>query len=138
MPYKYNEETLPELPNWDKTFYPYAIVFKTETSKGCLVTDREGITDGTSLSFTLDTLFRMWNYKEGKWNEIFIDTDGGVTFEVAFGSDSMPAIPLWANYDLVDTVGTVQIHASDPKFVLDPTSFLKGIAVGQRLKNSRL
>jgi hypothetical protein len=107
--YSYNGTVLPELPEWDKTVYPYAYIQMWDT--------------GTQLVLLAD--YEMVINDAGKW--AIKPVNGHVTYNYST-SDSewfKPFIPgglpvprvefiKWANFDILNEDGSVYLSASAP------------------------
>lgn len=118
--YSYNGVVLPKLPEWDKTAYPYAILYHPgflsiydETKNVLMVSDSTFIFNGSQYRPNGD-------YKTGKseieidaestWSDFtyheYNDADGGFYKSVAK--------VYWSNHDILNDDGTIHLSASDP------------------------
>ena len=137
--YLYNGVELPELPEWDKTAYPYAILY-IET----LASYNLFLTEVPLCAFYNDYLNRIC-YKPTNDCTLayYRSNDTGWTYkgEVSivaneFYCDSLGAP--WTNHDILNEDGSIAFATSDPIPVggesLDPTSMTMGWLVGQAIR----
>lgn len=99
----YNGTQLPALPEWDKETYPYALIVwnKNNSEYMLLLQDSKETVDA-------DGEYMLF-YESG----IFYRANNGA-WEIA-SADSYDAVkPIWANYDILDSNGSVYLAASDP------------------------
>lgn len=127
--YLYNGIELPELPEWDKTTYPYATIINcsnTEThgfTVGLLVSNYPPVLCGEGKmardSIEGASLLYAYNADADTWGE---PTDWGLSYSY-YGSKS-GLEPVWSNTDVLystvsssvadDLKGTLYLPASDP------------------------
>lgn len=129
--YLYNGVELPELPEWDKTAYPYAyIVDNTAVVTGYVLF----VHGAQSTAKTDGTLFRYGA-------KMYVPSDNGWTLHTS--SLTVNGKVVWANADVYDTDGNLYLAASDPvdpnatTAPLDPKSMLMGWIVGRRIAGQR-
>lgn len=125
--YLYNGVRLPKLPEWDRESYPYAVIFSYE---GTSYTSGEPITQ-----YTLYCVAEKWQFHAPSdtwystyWCKIptpycYCTHIGGETSwrdnwtEGTGEGMSVPRTgrtPVWSNFDITDTGGTVCLAASEP------------------------
>lgn len=120
--YLYNGIRLPALPEWDREKYPYAVISNADGWGGCrlfvlttisnhhvkLVTTVSGVTE---LRYFYGVGCRyvqcICDEKTGMWSSF------GDEVEVFFEASHF-SLPIWANFDLLNEDGTVNVATSDP------------------------
>lgn len=112
--YSYNGVVLPELPEWDKTAYPYVYLsnktlgnrhYFTALSAVSFFTDKDGYWSVATYPKKLICSFDTKNGEFSEWRESeqADETDGA----------SVSAIG-WANFDALNEDGSVYLEASEP------------------------
>ena len=107
--YLYNGVELPELPEWDKTTYPYAIICTTNNGNRTYLkatkTPRTYSTNATWLLTVKPVL--QFLLSDGAWGEP--DLDG------YYWENESEDNAIWTNYDIINSVdGSVYLAASEP------------------------
>lgn len=142
--YSYNGTVLPQLPEWDKEKYPYAIIFGNAGSVSnryelLCISAPFSAPSGDDLKFSasvdgyeytcLDTDGSWTDHGEAVW-----DT-GGITGDNVFLAIIVSTNPfVWTNTDILDDAGNVVYAASTPVIVFCATSYQIGIAAGMGLE----
>ena len=126
--YLYNGVELPEIPEWDKTVYPYAVILLYENSIGSTVTKgyvsyifAKPVTFFDSGTLGFYSPYRAYSLKDsngkitmspsGKWMLREDVTTTGEWYNV-YG---IYYTPIWANCDLrMKESGELYLEASDP------------------------
>lgn len=98
--YLYNGVRLPKLPEWDKTAYPYAVLYETDTSYYlyCFAEAKQATLTGGVSCWGYGCAFGL---SDGVWNPRTALLTGSYT-------------TFWANYDVYDSDGTLYMSASEP------------------------
>lgn len=116
-PYLYNEIKMSQLPGWDVSRYPYAIITRGDeiTHYYLRLFSHKPVVDGTNLAATGagSIAFKyMVGEDSGKW----IEGDEAYLFTEL----SIAKYPIiWANFDVVETNGNIHIEASEPVKISD-------------------
>ena len=127
--YLYNGVELPALPEWDKTLYPYAVLWtETVNSSGALsgiyvfACDHPVIYDPTTykISSTVGAKYYAirklyaFNGTEKEWQNTGEGTLSGnyATLGPSYGGYTKTLI--WSNHDVYDPSGNLYLTASDP------------------------
>ena len=139
--YLYNGIELPELPEWDKETYPYAVIFHDPMNllytKGAyhLLLSPEPFAvwhvDTTPLwGVSEDTAVGFRSYVEPDF--VWQGSGFGSSGWDGHRADNLPLV--WSNHDITNTTdNSVWLAASEPVPAtpdLDPTSFLAGWRLG--------
>ena len=102
--YLYNGVELPQLPEWDKTISPYAVI---------------GISKSYGTYTLIITSWYWTMYDDTIWYNKFYD--GYESFEYILENGEWVLVntaisitPIWANFDILNTDGSVFLEASDP------------------------
>ena len=101
----YNGAVLPKLPEWDKGYYPNAIIQPFGTIYRFVVSTKQAYWDGSYTREQDNAIGIMWEYDASRheaWVEIPIT--GSVTYTPI----------LWANYDVKTSDGAVYLAATAP------------------------
>lgn len=108
--YYYNGVELPQLPEWDKTTYPYAFIYDYGNGNYSLIIDRQKITYKPGTGFGLNSP-PMCAPSDGKWGEFEEARWEGSDLTMFFECDKI----VWVNHDIINTAdGSVFLAASDP------------------------
>lgn len=126
----YNGIELPQLPEWDKTLYPYAFVYKIISSKyGLVVCNSQPYYNGDNVCID----------GAGLMCGVSVDSDKWVAPHTA--SYKSYGSVFWTNTDILNSDGTIYLAASDPipvsTFIPDPSSLTMGWLVGRRIAGQR-
>lgn len=115
--YSYNGVVLPKLPEWDKTVYPYAVMYTTQWTDNtvflCCCSDLSQ--NGDTITLTTPSVQLMhdpdnadsmgywyWGNVQNNWNDVTADKT------LTYG------YLLWTNKDILNEDGTVYLAASEP------------------------
>lgn len=120
--YLYNGKELPELPNWDKETYPYAIVFLNYDryifepfNAGSFYYDEE---NKALLTHSPHTKSDTYQFDEGdtEWSlrSNAGDCSASHTNNLFYGYCRNYNTPIWTNTDILKEDGSVYLAASDP------------------------
>lgn len=135
--YLYNGIELPALPDWDKTAYPYAAIYKNALKTGTMfnVATSNFLFNGTTY-VKGEHSHITWNYNQetGAWEPY---SSGSLDSSKMASASQM----IWTNTNILDTDGAVYFAASTPVPVggvtYDPVSLMQGYWVGCRLRGQR-
>lgn len=114
--YLYNGVRLPELPELDKTVYPYAMITSSYEGEWVLLWYAKEIgqlyvgtyPSGTTYKcFPLTAPYGLFELSDGTWEDRGINNN-----DQSFKIEGYQ--PLWTNFDLLDVDGSVYLAASDP------------------------
>ena len=159
MDYLYNGVRLPQLPEWDKTVYPYAYLstmpfFKVYTLQvsqqpADLLGNEESFYTKTPLmtsNFRYDSVFGLPPSVEwSEWDETGVgDAYGSSIGDVNPDMENYDGATdklIWCNHDVTYPDGTVFLAASEPipapEVDLDPQSLTAGWLVGKKIAAMR-
>ena len=139
--YLYNGVELPELPKWDKTTYPYAVITCWERSNEpnfyrfyalpvAHAVDTYGIIAPTEQINLIKCNAAGGDAEWGALEDGYISTVGS----------TMPII--WANYDVFYENGSLYLFKSDPipvtNYAIDSTSLFLGYLMGRQIAGQRM
>lgn len=113
--YRYNGTELPALPNWDKTKYPFAVLFKGSGNSYTLwVTSYApyfGYPEGyTSKYLVWANPVSLERYKPDTGEFLFYNSGEHNDLTTAYGGAGV----IWTNTDILNEDGSVWFAASDP------------------------
>ena len=146
--YLYNGIRLPQLPEWDKTVYPYAYISYSPPYYHFLRCSQTPAYYNTNST----PVFSIWNpsidcaFNDGAfgiydtdWGEWMTHNNAGGFGLGAENPDEDDTTLIWCNHDVTYPDGTVFMKASEPVPVepIDPTSFMQGWLIGKRLAAMR-
>lgn len=146
--YLYNGVELPELPEWDKTAYPY-VVIRFATSPGvfddCYIIEAypgKPITvENTILGATVEYIKLETASSCLTVGSIDVDGDAWEVSQIVFEGEGKYGLKsiVWSNFDINHVDGTLYLAASEPVPVpvYDHTAMVQGWIVGKRLAAMR-
>lgn len=111
--YRYNLVELPELPSVDKTAYPYAIILPTYAGSYTLrylaaaVLHRNSVGNITVKDTTANLSNIFYEYNGSEWVGDGVAKNLSIAFTSSYGVT-------WANYDVLNSDGSVYLPASEP------------------------
>lgn len=126
--YLYNGIELPPLPEWDRETYPYAFILRYHESGNY----RLFIASAEVRYYTSSSTTQFIEYTGGYYHR-YSDTKWGDAENQSLGfspTTNYQGVPIWSNYDLYTTDGTLYLAATDPipvgTPITDPVSFTMG------------
>lgn len=116
--YLYNGVQLPPLPEWDKTAYPYAAIFKNIIGTAVLyifeqkpyVTIKTSVTAALSITSGSKYVYKGANSISNPTNGWNANTEYTATDDQTMNIQSV----IWTDFDLLNEDGTVSLSASEP------------------------
>lgn len=105
-----NGLSLPALPDWDAVTYPYACICPSLGSSGAyelVVVSSSFLSDGGCLRFSGYCKYRMYTCSNGVWG-------GPSTIYTINKANTVSLEPLWANFDVYSTDGSLYLAGSAP------------------------
>lgn len=126
--YSYNGQTLPALPEWDKTAYPYAMIEGEKFYASAVpVTHESGFLGGKRHVTAPYIMVRSTNNDGVYWGEIELQE---VDATVNLGMQ-------WTNHNVLDENGDVYLEASEPVPMHLPLILYYGEVTTQKLDYQR-
>lgn len=125
--YLYNGVRLPALPEWDRGVYPYALVLTMRNNDGGGVTFARLTVSTTPLYFDQASQNQVYCTSADGSAIRYVIQGAETAADMAWGSgeentytsgdcieSNLAVIIKWANYDLLDSNGTIYVAESEP------------------------
>lgn len=112
--YSYNGVVLPKLPEWDKSKYPYAVIWRSGTTNNpyyCAVPFED-----YSFQKSGGGVWIVWHVPSDSqvpWYKATLESKAFEYYYDEYGYAVVSAI-VWANFDVLNADGTLFLAKSDP------------------------
>ena len=126
--YSYNDAKLPELLVWNKAVYPHGYIYQNGDKYTFIARDRQCVynrVEGLSADENQNKLFASYNAGELVKYQVSTCTDNVwskvetvVIRATETFYDYMDHIPIWSNYDIIDTNGDIYLSKSEPTWTM--------------------